>query len=445
MNTHRILPTVAGVEATPHVGVVRSRFGLRTTGLLVATALVLAGCNNALEVQNPGAIQEGQLADPALVQLIVNGAIGEFQYAYGQYAQWSAVLSDEAFTDHTNVDVRDFSEHNFGDLNTINSTSYEYVQRARQSADDAADRLKSLVGATATSDLNVARALAYGGYSYVLLGEGWCESPVNLSAPLPSDSLLRRAISHFDEAIAVATAGNSGANAAAAQDLINMSRVGAARAALKLGDPVLARTYASLVPASYEKLAYYSSNTVRENNALNALTHASGASLGMYTKFLGLSDPRVPQPASTQLGLTGGSIYTPLTPYMYTGWVPSGSASPRIDVNSDIKFATGLEAQYVMAEADGPTPTTLDFVNQRRAVGGQGAVALTGSALMDELANQRARDFYLTGQRLGDLRRYAKAGNDMFPTGKYPVFNDSYGTAKCLIVPLSEKAGNPNY
>lgn len=444
MHTHRILPSVAGVEATRR-GVVRSRFGPRTAGLLVATALVLTGCNNALDVQNPGAIQEGQLADPALVQLIVNGAIGEFQYAYGQYAQWSAVLGDEAFTDHTNVDVRDFSEHNFGDLNTINSTSYEYVQRARQSADDAADRLKSLVGATATSDLNVARALAYGGYSYVLLGEGWCESPVNLSAPLPSDSLLRRAISHFDEAIAVATAGNSGTNAAAAQDLINMSRVGAARAALKLGDLVLARTYASLVPASYEKLAYYSSNTVRENNALNALTHASGASLGMYTKFLGLNDPRVPQPASTQLGLTGGSIYTPLTPYMYTGWVPSGSASPRIDVNSDIKFATGLEALYVLAETDGPTQATLDFVNQRRAVGGQGAVALTGTALMDELANQRARDFYLTGQRLGDLRRYAKAGNDMFPTGKYPVFNDSYGTAKCLIVPLSEKANNPNY
>ena len=47
--------------------------------------------------------------------------------------------------------------------------------------------------------------------------------------------------------------------------------------------------------------------------------------------------------------------------------------------------------------------------------------------------------------RLGDLRRYAEAGNDLFPTGKYPLFNDSYGTAKCFIVPLSEKAGNPNY
>ncbi|HVS59708.1 MAG TPA: hypothetical protein VHE82_03325 [Gemmatimonadaceae bacterium] len=417
---------------------------IRRIGAFAAIALAFTGCNDALSVSNPGAIQEGQLADPALIQLIVNGAVGEFQYAYGQYAQWSAVLSDEAFTDHTNVDVRDFSEHNFGDLNTVNSTTYEYVQRARQSADDAADRLKSLLGAAATSNVNLTTVLAYGGYSYVLLGEGWCESPVNLSAPLSSDSLLRRAIKHFDEAITVATAARQGANVAAAQDLIYMSQVGAARAAFKLGDAALAQSYASQVPASYEKLAYYSSNTVRENNALNALTHAAGASLGMYTRFLGLNDPRVPQPASTQLGLTGGSIYTPLTPYMYTGWVATGPA-PRVDVNYDIKFATGLEAQYVMAETDGPTPATLTFVNQRRAVGGQGVVALTGAALMTELADQRARDFYLTGQRLGDLRRYAKAGNDMFPTGKYPVFNDSYGALKCMIVPLSEKAGNPNY
>ena len=431
MKTHMNLP----IEAAKKI---------LTVIIFAAITLTPAGCNDALKVTNPGAIQEGQLGDPALAQLIVNGAIGEFQYAYGQYAQWSAVLSDEAFTDHTNVDVRDFSEHNFGELNTINSTTYEYVQRARQSADDAVERLKGLAGAGASSDLNVARALAYGGYSYVLLGEGWCDSPVNLSAPLPSDSLLRRAITRFDEAITVAAAASTGSNVAAAQDIINMSRVGAARAALKVGDAALARTYASQVPAAYEKLNYYSSNTVRENNALNALTHAAGASLAMYTRFLGLNDPRVPQPAATQLGLTGGSIYTPLTPYMYTGWVATGAA-PRIDVNFDIKFATGLEAQYVLAETDGPTPATVTFVNQRRAVGGQGAVALTGAALMTELADQRARDFYLTGQRLGDLRRYAKAGTDLFPTGKYPVFNDSYGTLKCLIVPLSEKAGNPNY
>ncbi|PYO07421.1 MAG: hypothetical protein DMD30_11065, partial [Gemmatimonadetes bacterium] len=98
MNTHKLLPFEAA-NGPRKTRIVRTMFGLRTTGIIAATAIAVAGCNNALDVKNPGAIQEGQLGDPALVQLIVNGAIGEFQYAYGQYAQWSAVLSDEAFTD----------------------------------------------------------------------------------------------------------------------------------------------------------------------------------------------------------------------------------------------------------------------------------------------------------------------------------------------------------
>jgi len=415
----------------------------KRSGLAALLLIGAVACNNILDVENPGAIQEGQLADAALQQLIVNGAIGEFQYAYGQYAQWSAVLSDEAFTDHTNVDVRQFSLHDFTDLNTTNSGVYEYLQRARQSADDATARLKTMLGSGASSSLDVARVLAYGGYAYTLLGEGFCQAPVNLSAPKTSAELLQLALSRFDEAITVATAASTGSNVAAAQDIIHMAQVGGARAALKLGDAAKARAYAVLVPASYEKLAYYSSNTVRENNALNGLTHASGASLGMAPAFLGLNDPRVPQPASTQLGLTGGSIYTPLTPYMYSEWVSSGSA-PRISVESDVKLATGLEARYVIAELDGPVQTTLDFVNARRAVGGEAPVSLSGDQLMAELRAQRARDFYLTGQRLGDLRRYLKAGINLFPTGKYPVFTDSYGPATCFIIPLSEKAGNPS-
>src|SRR5215210_2983184 len=98
MHTYNILPTAAR-----KVG--------QTVCLLAAIAFGLNACNDVLEVKNPGAIGEGQLGDAALAQLIVNGAIGEFQYAYTQYAQWSGVLADEVFTDHTNVDVRDFSEH----------------------------------------------------------------------------------------------------------------------------------------------------------------------------------------------------------------------------------------------------------------------------------------------------------------------------------------------
>src|SRR5437588_1199246 len=159
MNTHKLLPTEAAFNRLRTTPVAPTMSGLLTTGIVEGMAIAAAACNTTLDVQNPGAIQEGQLGDPALVQLIVNGAIGEFQYAYGQYAQWSAVLSDEAFTDHTNVDVRQFSLHDFTDLNTVNSGVYEYLQRARQSADDAADRLKVMLGTGASSSLDVARVL----------------------------------------------------------------------------------------------------------------------------------------------------------------------------------------------------------------------------------------------------------------------------------------------
>ena len=411
-----------------------------------AALTMLSACDSLLEVSDPGSIQSGQLEDPALENLLVNGVMGEFQFAYGFYALWSGVLADEVFTDHTNVSVREFSLHNFNDLNDITTGAYENIHRARQSADDASARLKTMLGTNASSSLNMARVMAYGAYSYVLLAEGFCGSPVNLSAELTPEELFTRAIARFDTAIAVANAskaGASAANIAAATDIVNMSNVGAARAALKMGDLAKARTYAALVPASYEKLAYYSSNSVRENNQLNRPARTADPFLGVAPAFFSMNDPRVPRLATSRPGLNSNPIFPPQRPFMYTGW--SASTIQPIDITTTIKFATGLEAQYVIAEADGATPATLAFVNARRAAGNQAPVSLSGSELIAELRDQRARDFFLTGQRLGDLRRYLKSGTDLFPKGKYPVFSDFYGDNKCFVVPLSEKAGNPNY
>lgn len=414
---------------------------------LGAMVFSVAACSDLLDVSDPGAIQGEQLGDPALENLIVNGVIGEFQVAYGSYALWSGVLSDEIFTDHTNVAVREFSLHNFIDLNDTNEGVYVNLQRTRQSADDASQRLKDILGAGASSSINLARVFAYGAYAYVLLGEGFCEAPVNVSAPLQPDELLSRALARFDSAITTATAYRAGttvaANIAAANDIINMSNVGAARAALKMGDLAKARTYALLVPAGYEKLALYSANSVRENNPVHRPARTADPFVGIHPTFLGLNDPRIPTLATARLGLNSNPIFPPQKPLQYAGW--SGSAVTTIDITTNVKFASYLEAQYIIAEANGPTAATLAFVNARRAVGNQAPVDLSGPALMAELRNQRARDFFLAGQRLGDLRRYMEAGIDLFPTGKYPVFSDFYGENKCFLVPLSEKAGNPNY
>jgi hypothetical protein len=405
--------------------------------------LALAGCDGLLDANNPEFIDEGQLTNPALEQLVVNGVLGEFQYSYGYYALYSAALADEAFFDHTEVNIRAFTLHNVDDNNTVNTNIFSNLQRARQSAEDGAERLKAMLGdANAAKSLNVATVLAYGAYAYTLLGEGFCEATANLSPALTSDQLLQRAITMFDQAIATATASGT---SAAATDIINMARVGAARTALKLGDGTKAVSYAAQVPASYEKLAHYSANSVRENNIFNVPSGVSGAWLSMGPPFLALADPRAPRTTQTTLrGLNSNPIVPAQKPIMFTGWSAT-AVNDRILPDTDIKFATGLEARYVIAEVAGPVAATLTFVNERRAVGGKAPVNLTGDALMTELRAQRSLDFYLTGQRLGDLRRYkARLSIDMFPTGKYPITNDIYGTAQCLIIPASEKASNPN-
>ena len=416
---------------------------LRCVASGAAVLACVAACSDVLTVSNPGTLPESELSNPALEQFLINGAMGEFQFAYGQYALWSGVLADETFADHSDLNFREFSLHSFTDINTVNEGIYGNIQRARKTAEVAVDRVKIMAGANAVSSLNVARALIYAGYSYVLLGEGFCDAPVDLSAPLSPTELLARAVSRFDEGITIAGAAQPGDTAA--QNLIYAARVGAARASLKKGDLAKARVYADAVPDAYERLAYYSGNSVRENNALQFGIKTGGIFLGMSPGFQGLGDVRAPQPATRSPSITRNSIYPPLKPSMYTGWTAT-DAPQAITVGTHIRFATGLEARYISVESNGATPAMLAFVNARRAVAGKPAVALTGSALLTEFRTQRALDFYLTGQRLGDLRRYAAAGTDLFPSGTYPVPPDRvYGTMHCFIVPNSEKAGNPHY
>ncbi|GMV06308.1 MAG: hypothetical protein AMXMBFR53_25840 [Gemmatimonadota bacterium] len=412
--------------------------------LALLTGLASTGCDSLLDATNPEFINEDQLTNPALEQLVVNGVVGEFQYAYGYYALYSSAMTDESFLDHTEVNIRELTLRNIRDANTVDAAIYANLHRARQSAEDGVARLKEMLGdANAAKSTNMALIQALGGYAYTLLGEGFCESTVNLSAPMRSDEILQRGITLFDQAIATAQAAGSSATAT---DILNMARVGAARAALKLGDGAKARGYASQVPANYEKWAWYSANSVRENNIFNVPAGVSGAWQSMGPYFQGLNDPRAPKTTSTTIrGLNSNPIFPAQRPYMYSGWSAS-TPDNRILIDTDIKFATGLEARYVVAEVDGPTAATLAFVNERRAVGGKPAVSLTGNDLMAELRVNRALDFYLTGQRLGDLRRYkAKLGVDMFPTGKFPVSNEVYSDATCFVVPLTEKNSNPNY
>ena len=418
-------------------------------------ALVLAataGCNDFLKVTNPGAIEEPDINNPAYTGLLVNGVIGEFQPAFTSVALYSGVFTDElasfhGFPENIDIDVRSVAINN----GTYNIGVYTPMQSARFMADSVAGLLRSFYGPAAESDLRLARVLAYGGYAYTLLGEQMCSAPISQSAAFSSDELLNFALQRFTSAITVATAAKAATPTAAADSIINLAKIGAARVSLDLGNKADAITYATGVPAGFGFFVYHAIANAREVNPF--FSAASGGPNAEWvaitnTPFATVSgDPRIPHPVAPE-NLQQGSGVVPNSPLAYSTY--NGTAvGADFTREASVRFASGLEAQYIIAEAQGNNGTNLIFLNSRRAIGGDAPlVAPTDAEFQAALRVQRSRDLYLAGYRLGDLRRYKKLYNvDLFEHGTYksPVAAPpTFGTQECWPIPLVEYNGNPN-
>jgi hypothetical protein len=144
---------------------------------------------------------------------------------------------------------------------------------------------------------------------------------------------------------------------------------------------------------------------------------------------------------NSSAGLATG--YVPLKPRSFGGWTATGAP---ITPGSSIRIASGIEAQYIIAEAQGGTAATLAFINVERAKYNKGvSTAVTADEILADLRDQRRREFFLDGHRLGDIRRYkAQYGINFFPTGTYLTGPTSYGTAECMPIPVAEVNSNPN-
>jgi starch-binding outer membrane protein, SusD/RagB family len=446
----------------------RVRIRLKRASAALAMLALAAGCNDFLKASNPSAIQVDDLNNPLYIPLMVNGVIGEFQAVVDDVDLRSGIFADELFSNHGFAEEREIDKRNIDLGNgTYPLVLYVPMQRSRYLADSVASRLKVFYADSASRNINVARVLAYAGYSYELLAENLCTIPVNGSVPYSPEELTKTfTIPRLNEAISVATAARLATSSTAAQatadSIINFARVGIARAALYVNDKATARAMAAQVPAAFEFRAYYSANNIREYNAFaDATTPAPVGSpwVSLEPSYKRLNDPRVPTetlPRGVQsLGqgnadtVTIGGVRT-IGAYVPNAGIMSGSYNGTVQGarwarDSYIKIATGLEAQYIVAEADGPTPATLAFINSRRTVGGQGNY--TGTDIMGELREQRRRDLFNDGHRLGDLRRYLKYQTlDLFPRGAYPgsTTGETYNNATCWPLPLAELAGNPN-
>lgn len=441
----------------------------RSLAAIVVAVGALSGCDALLDVENPQAIQGAQLSDRFYLNLLTNGVVSDFQRMFDDVAFFGGVFTDElrnhaTFQEEPLIDQRDVSSGN----GTAGNLVYAQLQRARGLADSTALRFRTLRGDSANADLRLARVLAYGGMTYVLMGETLCEIPVDLSAPFTPEQILRDfALPRFEEAIAVATAARAQAPAlpnistaerarivAGADSIINLSRVGAARAALDLNDRARAIQFASQVPAAFLFVSYYSETATELNNFVwSRLTQTAAASVsGTPFEALRGQDPRVPIPTTTETAVGGLRVYIPNSPTAYStysGTLPGAEFSQ----GANIRIASGLEARYIVAEAEGVNAANIAFVNARRAIGGLTPLpsGTTSADYYMALRDQRRRDLYLDAHRLGDLRRYRTQYGDIedineFQQGSFygsTIF--SFADQYCFPVNSSELAGNPFY
>ena len=270
----------------------------RRRALALAAVFGIAGtlgACDALKVTNPARINEPDVNDPNLVRAIVNASISDFQQMLGPIAYSGAIFTDEAVTGHNftqweEIDLRVMKADN----TQLQSEVYLPLQRARHAGDDMSERLKTLVANPAAS-LEIATTRAYGGQSYTLLGEYFCRAPITVGEDaISSEELFAIAITRFEDAIKVGAAAKAaGAKAADADQIVNLARVGAARAALNLGKKAEAIAFARDVPASFVFWAKYYTDPGEVRNYFYAQITGANHNIGVDVKFRGLNDKRV--------------------------------------------------------------------------------------------------------------------------------------------------------
>jgi hypothetical protein len=405
----------------------------------------------SLAQENPGALSGTTLYVPSNSALLVNGTISDFECAYARYVVGSGLFTDElsaAISQTANFDYdarRLLTNATYGTASCGASPSttqqpgiYTPLSTARATADTVAAHLE---GWTDTQVANrtklIGQSYAYAGYSLILLGEGMCTAAINLGPEVTPAQLFTEAKGRFDKAIAAATTANDATT-------LNFARVGRARALLDLGGAAnlaAASADAALVPATFVvNTSPDAVNTRRQNTLFVNISQSSFSTVD--TSFRSVlvpggvtQDPRV---AVTDLARNGTAAGAKL----FLPTKASTNATP-------MRIASYAEAQLIVAEnaaATGDLAAAVTAINNARArTAGVPAYVLpvgaTSADLKTQIIEERRREFFVEGHRLGDLRRYSLP---FTPAAGAPYqYGGVYGSQTCFPLPDVERINNP--
>jgi hypothetical protein len=461
-----------------------------------ALALPLGACDldRLLAVRDPEQVSPGDLENAESVPGLYNGALRSFFIAYSgasddAFLTTSGLLADELYAGDTFTtrQATDKREQQPVALGNTSDVAYGRLQLARVNARRAASAAERFgVGNAGATSLpaTLATLRAIEGYTYVALAEGFCGnipfSVVPDSGPIdPLDTEQFRpgisTLAAFDTAIVRMT------SAVAAQPTNNLAKVGLGRAQLNRGNYAAAAAAVAGVPTTYVFRIEHSANAAAQTNPVWSLQ-----SNGRYGVANDEGGTERPDQAPTGAGSTGfntdegeGLAFRAYMDPRVT-WFAGGNAFAAgvllfrdgryIDQNSDVPLASGVEARLIEAEAqlaanpnDGAWLVTLNALRAQagtliptlypaitdalKATFPQTLAPLTDpgtqAARVDLLFRERALWMYMTGHRLGDLRRlvrqYGRSQETVFPTGTYFYGPGGvFGNDVALPVPFNE-------
>jgi starch-binding outer membrane protein, SusD/RagB family len=414
-----------------------SRLGLlkrSATAALGAVLLVaMAACDGLLDVDLPGTVEAESLDNPALAQTLLNSALGQFECAYTSYVATTGILSGEYRNASSWLNVNTWGWRGL-ELNSITGScptgrdatglgAYTPLQQARYVAEESTRLIEGFSedDVPDRSDL-LGHLAAYGGFSYVLMGEGYCEMAIDQGPLLTRDQVMETAEERFTSAI-------SHAEAAGNTELRTLATAARARARLNLGDLSGAASDAEQVPQGFAWYAEYSTVNGRRENRLYNLNHRNRVLSVEPDEFYAVMagdepDPRVPVADAQQFGHDG------VTPHYYQEKYPEADA--------DIPMASWEEAQLILAEAR--LDQAEDIINNLRAAQGIPALELSGDEnMLDVVIEERRRQLFSEGHRLNDKLRH----DIPFPTGTNHK-GQAWGPITCMPLPDQERQNNPN-
>jgi hypothetical protein len=366
----------------------------------------------------------------------VNGAIGDFECAFGAYVALTGVMAHEMLDATQTASRWPYDRRNVIPTDALYGTSgcegmgiYTPLSTARWSADYILEKLQGWADDEVEDRQGlIATAAAYSGYSHLLLAEAFCTVAIDLSSELTSQQVTEMAIDRFDVAIQAAqTAGET--------DILNFARVGRARAYLGIGQGQAALADAQAVPANFEYVASAQADFSRRANrifAQNGQGSTAGTSLSVGEAYRGLTyngkaDPRVPVSDFIKVNTDGTDLYLQLK---YTS------------LSDPLPIATGDEAKLIVAEVQGGQ-TAVDIIN-----GFHTAAELdpfpggTAAAIQAQVLEERNRELWLEGHRFFDIRRLSLP---LVPApGTAYRKGGTYGDNRCFPLPDIEIRNNPN-